>query len=89
MGAGIFGLNLIFGPGLAAVHKSASDQDIKKAYKRLSRKYHPDKNTEPGAEDKFVEVAHGAFVHKNLALSGNVRLAKASLTGAVICLLRR
>lgn len=43
------------------MQKSASEQDIKKAYKRLSRKYHPDKNTEPGAEDRFVEVAYGAF----------------------------
>ena len=42
-----------------AVHKSASEQDIRKAYKRLSRKYHPDKNKEPDAEDRFVEVAHG------------------------------
>lgn len=25
-----------------------------------SRKYHPDKNKEPGAEEKFVEIAHGA-----------------------------
>lgn len=41
--------------------KFASEQDIKKAYKRLSKKYHPDKNTEEGAEDKFVEVAHGEF----------------------------
>ncbi|KAI0067469.1 DnaJ-domain-containing protein [Artomyces pyxidatus] len=38
--------------------RSASEQDIKKAYKRLSRKYHPDKNREPDAEDRFVEVAH-------------------------------
>lgn len=38
--------------------KSASEHDIKKAYKRLSRKYHPDKNHEPDAESKFVEVAH-------------------------------
>lgn len=44
---------------LSAVSRHASEQDIKKAYKRLSRKYHPDKNSDPGAEDRFVEVAHG------------------------------
>lgn len=38
--------------------KSASEQDIRKAYKRLSRKYHPDKNKDAGAEEKFVEIAH-------------------------------
>ncbi|KIP08208.1 hypothetical protein PHLGIDRAFT_127140 [Phlebiopsis gigantea 11061_1 CR5-6] len=37
--------------------RSASEKDIRAAYKRLSRKYHPDKNKEKGAEDKFVEIA--------------------------------
>jgi len=39
------------------VAKSASEADVKKSYKKLSRKFHPDKNKEPGAEQKFVEVA--------------------------------
>jgi DnaJ-related protein SCJ1 len=40
------------------VHKSASETDIRKAYKRLSKKYHPDKNKDPSAEGKFVEISH-------------------------------
>ncbi|KAF5326667.1 hypothetical protein D9619_004250 [Psilocybe cf. subviscida] len=39
------------------VHKSASDKDIRAAYKRLSKKYHPDKNKEPDAEGRFVDIA--------------------------------
>ena len=38
------------------VDKSASAEEIKKAYRRLARKYHPDINKEPGAEDKFKEI---------------------------------
>lgn len=38
------------------VPKSASAQEIKKAYRSLSKKYHPDINKEPGAEDKFKEI---------------------------------
>ena len=35
-----------------------SEQAIKKAYRKLSMKYHPDKNKDPGAKDKFSEVSH-------------------------------
>ncbi|KRL77184.1 molecular chaperone DnaJ [Ligilactobacillus equi] len=38
------------------VSKDASQADIKRAYRRLSKKYHPDLNQEPGAEEKFKEV---------------------------------
>lgn len=38
------------------ISKSASKDEIKKAYRKLSKKYHPDINKEPDAAEKFKEV---------------------------------
>lgn len=38
------------------VPTNASDMDIKKAYRRLARKYHPDVSVEPDAEERFKEI---------------------------------
>ena len=38
------------------VSKNASQDEIKRAYRKLSKKYHPDINKEAGAEDKYKEV---------------------------------
>ena len=36
--------------------KDASQDEIKRAYRKMSKKYHPDINKEPGAEEKYKEV---------------------------------
>lgn len=38
------------------VSRSADQDEIKRAYRRLARKYHPDVNKDPGAEDTFKEI---------------------------------
>ena len=38
------------------VNKSASQSDIKKAYFKLAKKYHPDVNKTSGAKEKFSEI---------------------------------
>jgi curved DNA-binding protein len=39
------------------VSRDASQDEIRAAYRRLARQYHPDVNKEPGAEDRFKEVS--------------------------------
>jgi curved DNA-binding protein len=41
---------------ILGVERGASAEAIKKAYRRLARKYHPDVSKEAGAEDKFKEI---------------------------------
>jgi curved DNA-binding protein len=39
------------------VKRDASSEDIRRAYRKLARKYHPDVNKEPEAEDRFKEIS--------------------------------
>src|SRR5208282_504041 len=44
------------------VAKSASDRDIKEAYRRLAFEHHPDRNRSPEAEQRFKEVSEAFSV---------------------------
>ncbi|MGM9970401.1 MAG: molecular chaperone DnaJ [Anaeroplasma sp.] len=41
---------------ILGLSKGASQDEIKRAYRQLAKKYHPDVNKEPDAEEKFKEI---------------------------------
>ena len=41
---------------ILGVSKTATQDEIKSAFRKLAKKYHPDINKEPGAEEKFKEI---------------------------------
>ena len=41
---------------ILGVSKNVSDAELKNAFRQLVRKYHPDVNHEPGAEERFKEI---------------------------------
>lgn len=47
---------------LLGLNKDASRDEIKRAYKKLAKKYHPDINKEDGAADQFKEINEAATV---------------------------
>ncbi len=38
------------------VSKNATDEEIKRSFRKLAKQYHPDVNKDPGAEEKFKEI---------------------------------
>lgn len=50
---------------ILGVPKNADGADIQKAYRKLARKYHPDVNSSPEAEEKFKEINEAHEVLKD------------------------
>lgn len=67
----IFSLEFLLGKNNAeqdyydilGISKSASNSDVKKAFRKLALKYHPDKNKDEDAQKKFVKIAEGKWDH--------------------------
>jgi DnaJ-class molecular chaperone len=41
---------------MLGVHSTATDRDIKLAFRKLALQFHPDKNRDPAAEDHFKTI---------------------------------
>ncbi|MCG6917983.1 MAG: DnaJ domain-containing protein [Deltaproteobacteria bacterium] len=50
---------------ILGVGRNASDAEIKRAYRKLARKYHPDVNKDKGAEEKFKQINEAHEVLKD------------------------
>jgi len=48
------------------IERTATIDDIKKAYRKLAHKYHPDVSKDPKGEEKFKEIAEAYATLKNV-----------------------
>ena len=65
------------------VNRGAPQEDIKKAFRRLARQYHPDVNKEPGSEERFKEINEAYEILSNeQKRSAYDRFGHAAVSGA-------
>ena len=68
---------------LLGVSRSATKNEIKSAYRQMARKYHPDVNRDPGAEERFKEISRAYEVLSDPETKARYdRFGEAGVSGA-------
>lgn len=57
---------------ILGVSKDASDEDLKKAYRKLALRFHPDKNCAPGATDAFKGLQASKTIKNPSTVSASI-----------------
>ena len=58
---------------ILGIGRSAGDDEIKAAFRKLARQYHPDVSKEPDAEEKFKEINEAYGVLSDLGKARSLR----------------
>ncbi len=68
---------------ILGVARTADKDELKRAYRRLARKYHPDVNKDPGAEDRFKDINKAYEVLSETEMRARYdRFGEAGVSGA-------
>lgn len=68
---------------ILGVSRNADKDEIKSAYRRMARKYHPDVNRDPGAEERFKEISRAYEVLSDPETKARYdRFGEAGVSGA-------